>query len=53
MKLVSLGSIYRKSKGGGIAVMNYGTKFLILSIFPDGNNVKFESETNPNSSFYF
>ena len=33
--------------------MNYGTKFLILSIFPDGNNITFENETNPDSSFYF
>ena len=53
-KLISFESIYRKNKGGGIAVMNFGTHFLMLRIQPNSSaELKTESVTNTDSSFYF
>ena len=52
-KLISFESLYRKNKGGGIAVMNFGKHFLILRIQPNDVELKTESVANADSSFYF
>lgn len=52
-KLISFASFYRKIRGGGIAVMNFGTNFMLLRIQPNDVELKTENVTNADSTFYF